>query len=79
MKAKVNEAKIRAWMLLNNLNDRTLAQKIDVSPSTVGRILKSERGPSGKFVQGLWNLGMNPDDIFLPVQFQKDRTKGKKK
>lgn len=79
MKAVLNVNKVKAWMTLNDFSNRKLAQEIGVSPATIGRILSGSRSPSARFVQGMWTLGMNPNDIILPSSCQKDEAKGNEK
>jgi hypothetical protein len=77
VKAQLNANKVKAWMTLHDYSNRKLAQEIGVSAATIGRIINGNRSPSARFVQGMWTLGMNPNDIILPASCQKDEAKGK--
>lgn len=64
-KLMLNSAKIKAYMLLNNLSQNELARKMGVDGPTLNRAINGKRGASLSIHRGLMAIGLDPRDFVL--------------
>lgn len=69
--ARVNLEKVRELMNQSGYSEPELAEIMEVSYSYLFRVLRGDRQPGGKFIDGLIKAGMSPEDIFLPQPLPK--------
>ncbi len=67
----LNLGKIKDFMVANKLSEYGLSKKMSVSYSYVFRVMRGKREPGQKFINGLIQAGMVPNDIFLIVSLPK--------
>lgn len=62
---RINLKKVQEFMEQREKSEYTLAADMGVSYSYVFRVMRGERNPGGKFIEGLLKAGMRPEDIFF--------------
>lgn len=65
----VNLSSIDKFMEASNLTEQQMALKMGISHSYLFRVLRGTRKAGGKFISGLIDAGMKPEQIFLPETF----------
>jgi len=64
--AYVNLEKVKEFMEKEKYSEYELSKAMDISYSYLFRVLRGDRKPGAKFIEGLIKAGMRPNDIFLP-------------
>lgn len=65
MAAIINLENIQKFMKENNYTEHSLAEAMGISHSYLFRVLRGARQPGRKFIEGLIQAGMSPEEIFL--------------
>lgn len=67
----VDIKKVKAFMAEKNMSEPEFANTMGITYSYLFRVLRGDRQPGRKFIEGLLNAGMRADDIFLPLPLPK--------
>lgn len=62
----VNLEEVKTFMEKNEYSETEFSKIMDISYSYLFRVLRGDRKPGAKFINGLIKAGMKPNDIFLP-------------
>ncbi|TYO95156.1 helix-turn-helix domain-containing protein [Desulfallas thermosapovorans] len=61
----INLDNVVVFMKEHDYNEQTLSEAMGISYSYLFRVLRGDRQPGRKFIEGLIKIGMSPGDIFF--------------
>ncbi len=62
----INLKNVKMFMKKEKYSETELSKVMGISYSYLFRVLRGDRKPGAKFIEGLIKAGMEPNDIFLP-------------
>jgi|LSQX01.2.fsa_nt_gb transcriptional regulator with XRE-family HTH domain len=62
----INLKNVKTFMGRESYSEIELSKAMGISYSYLFRVLRGDRKPGAKFIEGLLKAGMEPNEIFLP-------------
>ena len=70
----INIENVKQYMAEKQMSEPDFAEAMGITYSYLFRVLRGDRQPGRKFIEGLFRVGMKAEDIFLTTPLPKGNT-----